>query len=137
MNQDRRKPRDDGSGGLAAWRVAKKIKPGQPGAIKLTRRHGAELLCVRYRENSDGTERLTTIELLVERSVIQKRQDPIVSFKIKQDEKELQRRAKAVGAQYDPKTHMWMLARSEVLRLGLRSRIAVTQEELDQAFLRT
>jgi len=66
------------------WRVAKKIKPRQRGALKLTRSYGAELLCVRYRENTDGTALLTTAELVVERTVIQKRDDPIVSFKIQQ-----------------------------------------------------
>lgn len=117
---------------LDQWRVAKKIKPDQRGAIKLARQHGNELLCVRYRENSDRTERLTTIELVVERAVIQKRDDPIVSFKIRQDELELRRLAMAKGAKYDGKHFMWKLRRSEVLRMGLRSRIAVTSDELRQ-----
>jgi len=68
------------------WCVAKKIKPSQRGALKLTRSYDAELLCVRYLENTDGNERLTTVELVVERTVIQKRDDPIVSFKIRQQE---------------------------------------------------
>lgn len=54
---------------LDSWRVAKKIKPSQRGAIKLARVHGSELLCVRYRENPEGTERLTTVELVVEGDV--------------------------------------------------------------------
>lgn len=114
------------------WRVAKKIKPGQRGAIKLARRHGAELICVRYRESPDGLERLTTVELVVERCPIQKRRDPIVLFKLKRGERELYRRARALGAQQDPLTGMWKLARSKVLSLGLFRRIAVTQEELDR-----
>jgi hypothetical protein len=122
----------DSTEALDRWRVAKKIKPGQRGAIKLARAHGRELLCVRYRENRDGTERLTTVELVVERTVIQKREDPIVSFKIRQDEVELRRLAMDKGAKYDGKTFMWKLRRSEVLRMGLRSRIAVTPEELRQ-----
>lgn len=117
---------------LDRWRVAKKIKPGHRGAIKLTRMHGQELLCVRYRENPDGTERLTTIELVVERAVIQKRDDPVVAFKIKPEEAELRRLAQAKGARYDGKNFMWKLARSEVLRMGLKSRIAVTPDQLNQ-----
>ena len=117
---------------LDEWRVAKKIKPSQRGAIKLARSYGSELLCVRYRESADGTERLTTVELVVERAVIQKRDDPIVSFKIKRDELELRRVAMSRGAKYNGKTYMWQLCRSEVLRLGLRSRIAVTDKELHQ-----
>ena len=120
------------SAALDQWRVAKKIKPSERGAIKLARLHGNELLCVRYRENPDGTERLTTIELVVVRAVIQKRDDPVVSFKLKQDEVELRRLVMAKGAKYDGKNYMWKLRRSEVLRMGLRSRIAVTIDELYQ-----
>ena len=117
---------------LDQWRVAKKIKPSQRGAIKLARIHGRELLCVRYRENPEGTERLTTIELVIERVVIQKRDDPIVSFKIKQEETDLRRVAMARGAKYDGRNHMWKHLRSEVLRMGLKHRIAVTEHELYQ-----
>jgi hypothetical protein len=117
---------------LDQWRVAKKIKPSQRGAIKLARLHGKELLCVRYRENPEGTERLTTIELVVERTVIQKRSDPMVYFKIKIDEVELRAMAMARGAKYNGRNHMWRLQRSEVLRLGLKNRIAVTDDELLQ-----
>jgi len=114
------------------WRVAKKIKPTQRGALKLTRSYGAELLCVRYRENTDGTERLTTAELVVERTVIQKRDDPIVSFEIRQEEIAPRRLAMLRRATYDGRNYMWRLRRSEILRMGLRSPIAVTAEELDQ-----
>ncbi len=117
---------------LASWRVAKNIKPAERGAIKIARSYGSELLCVRYRENPEGTERLTTVELIVERVIIQKRDDPIVSFKIKPDELELKRLAQSKGATYDGKNHMWKLVRSEVLRMGLRSRIAVTIDQLYQ-----
>jgi hypothetical protein len=117
---------------LDSWRVTKKIKPSQRGAIKLARTHGRELLCVRYRENQDGTERITTIELIVERAVIQKREDPVVSFKLKAEESELRQIVQAKGGKYDGKRHMWKLQRSEVIRLGLRSRIAVTVDQLYQ-----
>ena len=117
---------------LDSWRVAKKIKPSQRGAIKIARNYGSELLCVRYRENPDGTERLTTVELVVERVMIQKRDDPIVSFKIKPEEVDLLRLAQSKGATYDGRNQMWNLVRSEVLRMGLRSRIAVTIDQLYQ-----
>lgn len=117
---------------LGQWRVAKKIKPSQRGAIKLARLHGKELLCVRYRENPEKTERLTTVELVVERVLIQKHKDPVVSFKIKQNEVELRHLAIAKGAKYDGKNVMWKLRRSEVLRMGLKNRIAVTDDELFQ-----
>jgi hypothetical protein len=117
---------------LDLWRVAKKIKPSQRGALKLARVHGQELLCVRYRENPEGPERLTTVELVVERVMIQKRADPLVAFKIKQDEVELQKLAQSKGAKYNGTTFMWKLRRSEVVRMGLKKRIAVTPEQLYQ-----
>jgi hypothetical protein len=115
---------------LDEWCVAKKIKPNQRGAIKLARTYGPELLCVRYRENPERSERLTTVELVVERTVIQKRDDPEVAFKLRLDEWELRRWAIAQGARCNGRTHMWHLRRSEVLRKGLKSRIAVTMDEL-------
>ena len=116
----------------ACWRVAKKIGPGQRGAVKLARAHGEALVCVRYRENEDGTERLTTVELVVERAVIQKPDDPVVAFKIEPEEIELRRLAQARGAKYDGKNFMWKLQRSQVLRMGLKHRIAVRPEDLYQ-----
>lgn len=115
---------------LEGWRVAKKINSSQRGAIKLARIHGKSLLCVRYRESTDGTERLTTIELVIERTVIQKRDDPIVSFKIKAEETDLRSLAQSKGAKYDYKNFMWRMLRSEVIRMGLKGRIAVTDNDL-------
>ena len=117
---------------LDEWHVAKKIKPSQRGAIKLARSYGPELLCVRYRENPEGTERLTTVEILVDRVIIQKRDDPVVSFKLRQGEIDLRRQAMARGARYNGRTYMWQLPRSEVIRMGLKSRIAVPEAELWQ-----
>jgi len=69
---------------------------------------------------------------VVERTVIQKRDDPIVSFKIRQGELEQRRLAMLRGATYDGRNYMWRLRSRYILRMGLRRRIAVTAEELDQ-----
>ena len=122
---------------LDEWHVAKKIKPSQRGAIKLARSYGPELLCVRYRENPEGTERLTTVEIVVDRVVIQKRDDPVVYFKLRQGEIDLRRQAMARGARYNGRTYMWQLPRSEVIRMGLKSRIAVPEAELWQEQVHT
>lgn len=94
------------------------------------RRYGDALVCVRYRTSGTGDERLTTIELVVERTVIRKRHNDIVAFKIKDNEAELRREAKRLGASFDPKTRLWRLARHEVIGLGLLHRIAVSPEQL-------
>ncbi len=102
--------------------------PGQPGAIKLQRRHGDALVCVRYRLSEDGGERLTTIELVVERTAVEKRRDEVVAFKLHGWETQLQQLARSKGGRYDPRTRMWRMSRREVLRLGLRSRIATEDD---------
>jgi hypothetical protein len=38
-------------------RVIKRMAPHQPGAVKLARRYGKDLLCVRYRSDPDGLHR--------------------------------------------------------------------------------
>jgi hypothetical protein len=47
-------------------RVTKTLAPGQHGAIKLARRYGASLVCVRYRVDDKARMRYTTVELTVD-----------------------------------------------------------------------
>lgn len=106
------------------------MQPGERGAIRLARDYGEQLVCVRYRTSGSGEERLTTVELVIDRAVIRKRTDEIVSFKIKHNEAALRREAVRRGARFDPHTRLWKLPRHEVLNLGLRHRIAVSPDEL-------
>jgi hypothetical protein len=112
------------------WGVSKTMRPGQRGAILLARQYGAKLVCVRYRESRDGDLRITTVELIVERAVVQRRLDALVSFKIHPHEHALLREAHRRGATLDPKTQLWRLPRQDVLRMGLRRRIAVSLEQM-------
>ena len=65
------KPRD-------TLRVSKEFLPGQPGTLKLSRKYGDTLICVRYRVDAEGLHRYTTVELVVDRVPIVKRVDRIV-----------------------------------------------------------
>lgn len=114
----------------ADWGVSKTMRPGQRGAIGLTRQYGTQLVCVRYRESRDGDLRITTVELIVERAVVQRRLAALVSFKIHPHEHALLREAHRRGATLDPKTQLWRLPRQDVLRMGLRRRIAVSVEQM-------
>ena len=114
----------------ADWGVSKTMRPGQRGAILLTRKHGADLVCVRYRESQDGDLRITTVELVVDRAVVQKSRTAVVSFKIHACEQALLREARRRGATLDPKTQLWRLPRQDVIRMGLRHRIAVSVEQM-------
>lgn len=125
-----RAPRSPPRSPHADWGVSKTMRPGQRGAILLTRQYGAQLVCVRYRESEDGDLRVTTIELVVERAVVQKRLAALVSFKIRPHEHALLREACRRGATFDAKTQLWRLPRQEVLRMGLRHRIAMSVEQM-------
>lgn len=112
------------------WRVTKTMQPGDRGAVRLMRQYGDALVCVRYRTSGTGEERLTTIELVVERAVIRKRSDDIVAFKIKDNEAQLRREALRRGASFDPRSRLWKLPRHEVISMGLFHRIAVSPDQL-------
>ncbi len=112
------------------WRVTKTMHPGERGAVRLMHAYGDQLVCVRYRTSGSGEERLTTVELIVERAVIRKRGDQVIAFKIRDHEHQLRREALRRGAWFDAKSGLWQLARHEVLRLGLRHRIAVAPDQL-------
>ena len=107
----------------ARWRVAKKLLPGQAGTLKLARRYGEKLLCVRYRLDEQGTERFTTVELVVERAPVVPRQQKIVAVKIGLEEATLRAKVKQHGAKWDPIAKLWRLPARAAARLGLRERI--------------
>lgn len=104
-------------------RVLKKLSPTQPGAIKLARKYGDALLCVRYRNDASGTYRLTTVELVVDRAMIQTRSDRIVGVRIGYGEKSLQSVARASGATWDAKAKVWRMPHRIATRLGLLERV--------------
>src|SRR4051812_41936053 len=50
----------------ADTRIVKRLSASQAGAIKLARRYGDALVCVRYRHDLQGRLRYTTVELVVD-----------------------------------------------------------------------
>jgi hypothetical protein len=112
-----------------SWAVAKTMQVDGPGALKLSRRFGEALVCVRYRVSPDGNERMTTVELEVDRVPIQKRANPLVAVKIYASETELKTRAKAKGAIFNGRTRLWRMHRNDALALGLTQRIARPPEQ--------
>jgi hypothetical protein len=106
-------------------RVIKKIAVTQPGALKLARRYGKALVCVRYRQSLDGSMRYTTVELLVEQApLFKKRPDTdIVEVKLHGGEGELRYHILSNGGQWDPELLVWRLSRGLARRLRLMSRL--------------
>lgn len=95
----------------------------------MTRRFGEALICVRYRLSPDGSERITTVELEVDRVEVQKKANPAVSVKIYASEVKLAAKAKAKGAWFNAKTRLWRMHQNDAYALGLTERIARAENQ--------
>ena len=107
----------------ARLRVTKTLEPRQPGAIRLTRKYGDALLCVRYRQDAQGLQRYTTVELIVDATPIVHRGPRMVGVEIKLHEKALRIRACGAGAVWEPKTRLWRMPLAVAEALGIGDRI--------------
>ena len=105
------------------WRVAKKLVPGQPGTLKLARKHGQSLVCVRYRLDEQGLQRCTTVELIVDRAAVVRRPDRIVGVQVRYEESELQATVRERGAKWDKLAKVWRMPYRMAVALGLQSRV--------------
>ena len=103
--------------------MAKKLVPGQPGTLKLARRHGQSLVCVRYRLDEQGLQRCTTVELIVDRAAVVRRPDRIVGVQVRYEESELQATVRERGAKWDKLAKVWRMPYRMAVALGLQSRV--------------
>ena len=108
-----------------SWAVSKTIQTDGKGAVKLAQKYGESLVCVRYRISPDGNERITTIELEIDKTPVNKKANPLVTLKIYSSETDLISIAKAKGARYNAKTRLWQMNRNDALTMGLKERIAI------------
>jgi hypothetical protein len=108
--------------------VTKKLSPKQPGARKLAQRYGNALVCVRHRQDTEGSIRYTTVELLVEQAPIARRRPDteLLGVRLEKGELELRRRVIAAGGQWDARTCAWWLTRSAARRLRLLKKVVAT-----------
>ncbi len=106
---------DRSSGGV----VLKKLSPTAAGAKRLATRYGPSLVCVRYREDSAGGRRLTTVELIVDERPL----PPPLALRVAYEEAELRSQVKAAGGTWDGKRKLWLLPRAAVRKLKLEHRI--------------
>jgi hypothetical protein len=106
-------------------RVTRSLRPGQAGTLKLGRRYGDALICVRYREDALGATRYTTVELVVDEAPVQRRLSgrTIVHVRIEVGELTLRTQAKAMGAKWDARGQLWRMSLRAARALGLTSRI--------------
>lgn len=105
--------------------VVKRLSATQPGALKLARRYGDALVCVRYRHDAQGRHRYTTVELVVDEAPVATRAriDEIVLVQLAFDDAELRQLALAQGARWDAKRRLWSMTRRAAGKLSLVARI--------------
>ena len=89
-----------------------KLKPGQKGTKALVAKYGDDLVCVRYRYDETGRNRIKTVELIVERKELPAIQrmpadDALVPVQITYGERELGKMAKTLGGKWDPDVKLW------------------------------
>lgn len=112
---------------LAGTRVVKRLKPNQRGALKLARRYGDALVCVRYRHSADGKLRFTTVELVVDHAPMapkrRSRPDPLVLVRLPWLDQRRIDLLTARGATWDDHRCLWSMPESVAALLGLRARI--------------
>lgn len=101
------------------------MAPSQPGARKLAHRHGAALVCVRHRQNLEGTVRYTTVELVVEEIPITRRKPRAtwLAVRLRPAEPSLQQQVMAHGGQWDRVLGAWWVTRNVATRLRLLDRV--------------
>lgn len=104
-------------------RVIKKLSPGSRGALKLARRYGDALVCVRHRVDAAGDWRFTTVELLVETALLRPRKPRVVGVRVAYQERDLQAAVRAAGGRWDAEARLWRLPRKAAIELQLADRI--------------
>ncbi|MCP3960418.1 MAG: hypothetical protein GY719_21445 [bacterium] len=102
-------------------------------------RHGASLVCVRYRYDEDTREHVKTVELVVRRRSRERELERAasaeagsraavaaprrVALRIGLRERDLQSRVKSAGGRWDPGRRVWFLDRDVDERLDLLHRV--------------
>jgi len=112
----------------ADTRIVKRLSASQPGAIKLARRYGDALVCVRYRHDAQSGHRYTTVELVVDEAPIVTRTDLDEWVMVRIDFNDIQRhrQAREHGAKWDSKRCLWAMTRRTAKKLRLAGKIERT-----------
>jgi hypothetical protein len=103
------------------FRVVKKLAPSRPGAIKLARRYGEKLICVRHRIDPTGQLRVTTVELVVETTPIQTSSKAQVRVGNEFTDRTMRSALLKSGATWDQKSKSWFMSMKVAKALNLQN----------------
>ena len=115
-------------------KVIKRINPGQPGTKQYLKEFGESLFCVRYRHDLENNERITTIELIVDKGFYlpalnsrkhqpQTEKNLQVYLRIGYEETEHRQKIKKAGGCWRPEKKCWQLNYKDAVKLGLKDKI--------------
>lgn len=115
------------------------LLPGQKGTKKLLQQYGDQLICVRYRYNSEVKKRYKTIELIVEEApwipdngnIAANKVSEInkpVAVRIGYKETDVRSRIKSAGGKWRQQERVWILPYRKVVELGLEKRIVISRD---------
>jgi hypothetical protein len=108
-------------------RARRTLTPGQKGTKKLLRQYGSQLVCVRYRYDTERCLRFKTVELIVEQAPwsppTRIAGATLVGVRVGAKEVELQRQVKQAGGRWNPAERVWEMPYSRAMALGLKNRI--------------
>jgi len=110
---------------VSQTRILKKLDPGQDGTKKLVRQFGAQLVCLRYRQDRTAGRRYTTVEIVVDTGPMpdDQRSTRALLVRLRPTETALRQAVVAAGGLWDPRQRAWHLKKSAIQRLGLMDRL--------------
>jgi hypothetical protein len=104
-------------------RARRTLAPGQKGTKELLRQYGAQLMCVRDRDDAERCLRCTTVELIIEQSPwapapARIADGTLVGVQVGVSEVARQRRVKQTGGKQNPVARGWERPYSRAMALG-------------------
>ena len=110
-----------------AMEIKATLRPGQKGTRQLVRHYGDQLVCVRYRYDSQRRKRYKTVELIVDEQDwipgVRFAPDQRVMVKVGYNEGDLREAVKKAGGFWNPERKTWILPFSAAMALGLEHRV--------------
>lgn len=108
--------------------TVKKLIRGKPGTKKWIKKFGDDLICVRYRYDSEQNERMITVELKVDTGKWEKNKKRIpenktLNIKVNYEELDLRNKIKSFGGIWNKQKKVWELPYKYVKSLNLKDRI--------------
>ena len=121
---DSARPRPGPPNGWRRGRVLRTLWPPAAGTHRWLRQHGAELVCVRHREDPLGLRRVVTVELVVA-AVRTRHAGPLLRprvrypLRIAPTDRAMRLRVQAAGGTQNPQTGVWHATGGVIEALGL------------------